>query len=123
MTENVGSFGRFAGLFTGLMAPVLHDHGDGRGAATVRRLRYERNVKPDTGRLGGEEEGAKAQGNCNYFCYPSSHEPRSVDRDDDKDQGRDSDKDEEQVAIVDVSGGEITFRLLGATREVREIGV
>src|SRR5512146_3481364 len=70
--ENVRRVSSIARLLARLADPVLHHHCDRCSSATFFRLLDERNIEPDS-RISGEEEGAKAQGYRNCFCYPSPH--------------------------------------------------
>src|SRR6516162_2889581 len=56
---NVSNLRALISGFAGLLLPVLHDHGDARGATAVRFLLDERNVQPHSGSGGaGSRNGA-----------------------------------------------------------------
>src|SRR5215469_12392315 len=56
-----------------LLLPILHDHGDAGGAATVFLLLHERDIKPDARTLRSKANAAETQQYCASLRQATNH--------------------------------------------------
>jgi hypothetical protein len=90
-----------------LAPPVLHNHGNARGATTVSFLLHKRDIQPDPGGLTPEQNAAQGKQHDQEFLDIAAHDRCSMDRNNDKNQSRDHDKNDDQITLAEITSREV----------------